>query len=546
MDKINTLKELLTVSGHKYKNNTAFFLKDKGGAIYEVSYENFKYDCDCFGTALIYELGAKDKNTGIFMPNCYEWCVSYLAVAGGVGTVVPLDKELPCEELYNIISFAEIEVIITDANGFKTLSQSEEQMKKLKIIVVGDDKSDNTFSFENLLVRGKEYISDGKRNYIDGVTYPEQTAALLFTSGTTGMTKGVMLSNSNICSDMEAVKQAVTIREDDVTFSVLPLHHTYESIAFLMMISSGAAISFCEGFRRMRENLTEYRPTVFVTVPLLLENLHKRITARMEKEGKGNAARLITKVSSVLPNESRKKIFSEIHGFFGGRLRMIICGAAALQKQTAKDFFSYGIPVIIGYGLTECSPIIICNNDVSPTTDTVGKPLPGVQVKIVNSDENGIGEIAVKGPMVMKGYYKNKAQTDKVMIDGWFHTGDLGFEDKNGNYHITGRCKNVIVTANGKNIYPEELEYYLSKENAIGECVVYCEGDDIISVEILPGTDDIKKKLRKENPTDEEIHSAVKEAVRSVNKTLPGYKRIRKVTIRKEAFDKTSTHKIKR
>ena len=225
---------------------------------------------------------------------------------------------------------------------------------------------------------------------------------------------------------------------------------------------------------------------------------------------------------------------------------MIICGAAALQKQTAKDFFSYGIPVIIGYGLTECSPIIICNNDISPTVDTVGKPLPGVQVKIVDPDENGIGEISVKGPMVMKGYYKNKAQTDRVMIEGWFYTGDLGFMDKNGNYHITGRCKNVIVTANGKNIYPEELEYYLSKENVIGECVVYSEGDDIISVEILPCMEDVKKKLRKENPTDDEIHSAVKEAVRGVNKTLPGYKRIRKVTIRKEAFDKTSTHKIKR
>ena len=546
MDKINTLKELLTVSTNKYRNNTAFYLKDKGGAIYELSYENFKFDCDCFGTALICELGAKDKNIGIFMPNRYEWCVSYLAITGGVGTVVPIDKELPCEELYNIIDFAEIGVVITDGNGYKTLSKNEEQREKLKIIITDSDEGEGIFSFEELLIKGKEHISRGESSYLDAVTYPEQTAALLFTSGTTGMTKGVMLSNGNICSDMEAVKQVVTIRENDVTFSVLPLHHTYEAIAFLMMISSGAAISFCEGFRRLRENLKEYRPTVFVTVPLLLENLHKRITARMEEEGKGNAARLITKVSSVLPNESRKKIFSEIHDFFGGRLRMIICGAAALQKQTAKDFFSYGIPVIIGYGLTECSPIIICNNDISPTVDTVGKPLPGVQIKIVDPDENGIGEISVKGPMVMKGYYKNKAQTDRVMIEGWFYTGDLGFMDKNGNYHITGRCKNVIVTANGKNIYPEELEYYLSKENVIGECVVYSEGDDIISVEILPCMEDVKKKLRKENPTDDEIHSAVKEAVRGVNKTLPGYKRIRKVTIRKEAFDKTSTHKIKR
>ena len=546
MDKVDTLKELLISSERKFSNNTAFYLKDNGGAIYEISYKKFKSDCDCFGTALIYDLEAKDKNIAIFMANSYQWCVSYLAVAGGVGTVVPLDKELPCQELYNITEFAEINTIITDAYGYKVLSQNEEKKKSLRIITVGNEKYEDALLFDELILKGKEHISYGKIDYLDAVTYPEDIAALLFTSGTTGMTKGVMLSNSNLCSDLTAVKESVSLNENDVSFSVLPLHHTYEAIAFLMLISCGGAISFCESFRRFRENFSEYRPTIFVTVPLLLENLHKRITMRMEEEGKGNAARLITKVSTVLPTESRKKIFSEIHGFFGGRLRMIICGAAALQKQTAKDFFSYGIPVIIGYGLTECSPIVICNNDRTPTVDTVGKPLTGVQAKIVNPDENGIGEIAVKGPMVMKGYYKNKAQTDKVMLDGWFYTGDLGYADKNGNYHITGRCKNVIVTANGKNIYPEELEYYLSKENVIGECVVYSESDDIICVDILPSMEDVKKKLRKENPTDEEIHSAVKEAVRAVNKNLPGYKRMRKVNIRKEAFDKTSTHKIKR
>lgn len=546
MENINTLKALLYESEKKYRTNTAFFLKDSGGAIYEVTYEKFKSDCDCLGTALMYELGAKGKNIAVFMANSYEWCVSYLAVTGGVGTVVPLDKELPCNELFNIIDFAEIDTIITDDNGFGVLSQNEQGKSKLNVITLGEASGEGVYSFAGLLEKGRELISQGKRNYLDGDTKPEETAALLFTSGTTGMTKGVMLTNNNLCSDLAAVRQSVELNQTDVSFSVLPLHHTYEAIAFLMIISCGGAISFCEGFRRLRENLSEYRPTIFVTVPLLIENLHKRITAKMQKDGKGNAARLITKVSTVLPEESRKKIFSEIHSFFGGRLRMIICGAAALQKQTAKDFLSYGIPVIIGYGLTECSPIVICNNDASPTVDSVGKPLAGVEVKIVSPDENGIGELAIKGPMVMKGYFKNQAQTDKVMVDGWFHTGDLGYKDKNGNYHITGRCKNVIVTANGKNVYPEELEYYLSKENVIDECVVYCEGDDIISVEILPSMEDVKKKLRKEAPADDEVHSAVKEAVRGVNKNLPGYKRIRKVTIRKEAFDKTTTHKIKR
>ena len=545
MVKTNTLKDLLIHSERNFRNNTAFYLKDKGGAIYSLTYEKFKTDCECMGTALICDFDARGKNIGIFMANRYEWCVSYLAVAGGVGTVVPLDKELPCEELYNIIEFAETDIIITDSKGYGTLMQNEDKANKLSIITV-DETAENVFSFEKLLEKGQELISEGRREYIDAVTFPEQTVALLFTSGTTGMTKGVMLSNRNICSDIDAVKMCVSITESDVSFSVLPLHHTYESIAFLMVISSGGAISFCEGFRRLRDNLKEYRPTIFVTVPLILENLHKRIVARMQQEGKGNAARLITKVTTVLPVESRKKIFSEIHNFFGGRLRLIICGAATLQKQTAKDFASYGIPVIIGYGLTECSPIVICNSELSPTPDSVGRPLPGVQVEIISPDENGIGEIAVRGPMVMQGYYKNKAQTDKVMVDGWFRTGDLGYKDKNGNYYITGRSKNIIVTSGGKNVYPEELEYYLSKENVIGECLVYCEGEDIISVEILPSMEDVKKKLKTQVPSDEEIHSAVKEAVRAVNKTLPGYKRIRKVTIRKEEFNKTSTHKIKR
>ena len=545
MENFTTLKELLINSEKQYQNNTAFYLKDKGNAIYPVTYKMFRRDCECMGTALLYDLNAKGKNIGIFMGNCYEWCVTYFAVVGGVGTVAPLDKELPAVELRNIIEFADIQVIITDEAHYEILKQTG-LSEKLTVIITAEMTAENTVSFQSLMKKGEELLSQGKNDYLTAVTYPEQISTLLFTSGTTGMTKGVMLSNGNICSDILAVRQFVTLDQTDLSLSVLPLHHAYEAIAFLMIISCGAAISFCEGFRRLRENFREYKPTIFVTVPLILEKLHKRIVSVIESEGKGNTARLISKVSSVIPVESRKKIFSEIHGFFGGRLRMIICGAAALQKQTAKDFMTYGIPVIIGYGLTECSPIVICNNDTHPTVDSVGKPLKGAEAKIINPDENGIGEIAVKGPMVMKGYYKNKEQTDKVIVDGWFHTGDLGYMDKNGNYCITGRCKNVIVTANGKNVYPEELEFYLAKENVVGECMVYCEGDDIISAEILPSLEDVKKKLRKDNPGDDEIHSAVKEAVRSVNKNLPAYKRIRKVTIRKEEFKKTSTHKIKR
>lgn len=539
------LRELLTESEKKYGEQSAFILKDEEGKKYTVSYSNLKKDAESFGTALIYELGLKGKKTAIMGENSYRWCLSYLALTGGVGIAVPLDKELPAEELSNIISFAGVDCIICDGKTVqKILSDSSLTEREVKVICT--EKVNGTIFFDELLKKGENLVSEGKRDYFSAEIESEKTAVLLFTSGTTGMAKGVMLSHRNIISDLLSVSERIKIDEKDRTLSVLPLHHTYEAISFLMIVHSGGSVAFSESVRTLKEDFAFYKPTAFVTVPLLLEKIHKRIMTSIEKQGKRKKVHFFSVISSAVSEEKRKKIFSDIHSFFGGRLNKIVVGAAAIQKEVADDFIMFGIPVIIGYGLTECSPIVICNSIENLTSDTIGKPLDGVEVRIENPDEKGIGEICVKGPMVMIGYYKNKIATDNVLENGFLHTGDLGYRDRNGNYHITGRKKNVIVAKNGKNIYPEEVEYYLLRHPIISDAMVYAEDDSILCAQIIPDIEEIGRRLKKTELTEQELHKSVIEAVRSTNRKLPSYKGIKKVTLRNKDFIRTSTKKKKR
>jgi long-chain acyl-CoA synthetase len=355
-----------------------------------------------------------------------------------------------------------------------------------------------------------------------------------------------MLSNRNLCSDLFLVSENINLTPCDRSLSLLPLHHTYETIAFLMMLYCGCCIAFCGGVRYLSKSFQLFSPTVFVTVPLILEKLYERLIGEIEKKGMRQKFRLASFVSTAMSEDKKKKLFHDIHVLFGKRLETIIVGAAALQPSVAEDFELFGFKIIIGYGLTECSPIVICNSVDDRTTDTVGRPHDETEVKIDSPDEKGIGELLVKGPMVMLGYYKNKEATEEVLRNGWFCTGDLGRCDKNGRYRITGRCKNVIVTKNGKNIYPEELEYKLQKNPFIGESLVYAEKGDIVSCDVLPDLDAIKHKLKTDTPSDDDVKALINEAVRGINRHLPAYKRIKKVTVRKDGFPKTATHKIKR
>lgn len=546
-NKPRTVRQMLLRSAEKYPDNNAFLVKKDGEGIVPVTYKKFKKDVDALAAALLNVLNLRGKKIGVSGKNSYEWCLSYMAVMSGVGILVPIDKDLSGEEIANILNMGKVDALICDNEVAEKVLKSIHSIDE-KPILIGSEKreKDSIIPMQVLLEKGYELLTSGYDLPEESQIMPHSLAVLLFTSGTTGVAKGVMLSNDNLCADLDSVSEFVKIGSDDVSLSVLPLHHTYESIAFLMVISKGGCISFCKSFKQFLRAFNEYKPTVFVCVPLILEKIHGRIISTMEKEGKLKKARLFSVVSSAVSVEKRKKMFAEIHSFFGGRLKKIVVGAAALQKNVAEDFEMFGIPIIIGYGLTECSPIVICNSDEERTPDSIGKPIKNVEVRIVRSDENGIGEIHVKGPMVMLGYYNERKETERVMNDGWFNTGDLGYRDKNGNYHITGRSKNVIVTNTGKNIYPEELEFHLSKSPLVAECLVYSTENDIITAEVLPDAEEVQRKGKKENPTEKEVFEIINDVIKAVNRKLPNYKRIKKLVIRDSEFNKTTTHKIKR
>lgn len=536
MQRPETIKQILESSAEKYKNNCAFISLDSQGNTVEISYAELKNDVDCLATGLIYEHGMRGEKAAIIGCNCYEWCVCYLACLAAGIVAVPVDRELSGDDIGDILSLASVKTVLGDERSLKKLSRQ----KGCDYICFEDTEK----GFYSLIEKGKHLKKEGYT--VDAEIDPDALAVLLFTSGTTGNSKGVMLSNRNLCSDLFLVSSNININEKDRSLSLLPLHHTYEAISLLMILYCGGSVAFCGGIRYLSRGFQLFSPTVFVTVPLILEKLHEKILREIENKGLRQKFRLASLMSSAVSSEKKKKLFADIHAFFGGKLEKIIVGAAALQAGAAEDFELFGFKVIIGYGLTECSPIIICNSDGDRTYDTVGRPLAETEIKINSPDEKGVGEILVKGPMVMLGYYKNEKATEDVFSDGWFCTGDLGWRDKNGRYRISGRCKNVIVTRNGKNIYPEELEYRLNKNAFISESLVYGEKGDIISCEILPDEQAVKAKLKKQNPADEEIKALINEAVRSINRLLPTYKRIKKVTVRKDGFSKTTTHKIKR
>lgn len=531
-----TIKQILESSAEKYKNNCAFISLDSQGNTVEISYAELKNDVDCLATGLIYEHGMRGEKAAIIGCNCYEWCVCYLACLAAGIVAVPVDRELSGDDIGDILSFASVKTVLGDGRSLKKLNRQ----KGCDYICFEDAEK----GFYFLVEKGRHLKKEGYT--IDAEIDPDALAVLLFTSGTTGNSKGVMLSNRNLCSDLFLVSSNININEKDRSLSLLPLHHTYEAISLLMILYCGGSVAFCGGIRYLSRGFQLFSPTVFVTVPLILEKLHEKILREIENKGLRQKFRLASLMSSAVSSEKKKKLFADIHAFFGGKLEKIIVGAAALQTGAAEDFELFGFKVIIGYGLTECSPIIICNSDGDRTYDTVGRPLAETEIKIDSPDEKGVGEILVKGPMVMLGYYENEKATEEVFCDGWFCTGDLGWRDKNGRYRISGRCKNVIVTRNGKNIYPEELEYRLNKNAFISESLVYGEKGDIISCEILPDEQAVKAKLKKQNPADEEMKALINEAVRSINRLLPTYKRIKKVTVRKDGFSKTTTHKIKR
>ena len=511
---------------------------------------------DALGTALI-SMGLKDKSISIIGDNRYEWAISYLAAVCGTGIVVPLDKELGAAELEQLIKEADVECIIYTKKYEKIFQEMKDRGEtKLRFLISMDAEisDEKVLSLSEITEAGKVLIENGNRDFLDAQIERDAMSIILFTSGTTGIAKGVMLSHGNIVEDLMASPTLLEVRPEDVFFSVLPIHHTYEcTCGFLMPLYRGASVAYCEGLKYIVKNLSEARPTIFLGVPLIVESLYKKIWQNAKKSGKAGTLKkviAINKITKKIGIDLAPVFFKQIHALFGGRMKVIICGGAAIDPEVLQGIRNFGINAVQGYGLTECAPICALNPDKYPKNDAAGYPPPGFDLKIHEPNAEGIGEICAKGGNVMLGYYKNPEASAAVLRDGWFHTGDLGYIDQDRFVHITGRIKNVIITKNGKNVYPEEIENYIGKIPYVDECLVWGKdsdetGETLIFASIRADYEEIKDTLG-ENYTDEEVAALIWKEIDALNTQLPFFKRIKKIDIRKEEFEKTTGKKIKR
>lgn len=568
---ISTLKEMLNSSVSLYSERPAFLVKKvKAGEYFPITFSQVGHDVDALGTKLM-EMGLKDAKIAIIGENCYEWVVSYYAVVNGTGIVVPLDKELTREEIYYLLKTADCRAI------FYTQSY-EEYFKdfdidfKFRMKVYGDrtdmaqalhespeaDAGNGGFyQWEDLVASGEKMLAQGDRSFIDAEIDADEMKIILFTSGTTEAAKGVMLSHRNIASSVMDTCRIADIRPDDRTLSILPIHHTFEStMGMSLVLYRGASVAFYEGLKYITKNLAEAQATVLIGVPLIFESVYDKIWKQAEKTGKSTALKKAIKLNKTLKLfgiDASRKLFKSIHEKFGGKLRLLVTGAAAIDPNVLRGFEDLGFRMLQGYGLTECAPLVsgtpdFCNG--YKKAGSVGPSVASGEIRIVDKDEDGIGEITSKGPNVMLGYYNMPEKTNEVLKDGWFYTGDLGFMDKEGWLYITGRKKNVIVTKTGKNIYPEEVEYYINRNKYIQESLVHAsfdeDDDDVrVSAQVRPNYELIYEEFG-ESFGDEEVQSLIKRAISEINEKLPIYKRIRGIAVRKDEFIKTTTKKIQR
>ena len=557
-EKYTDIRDMINKSVEKYRDNTAFIIKNKVGN--EVKYRNItfketKEDMEALGTALI-SLGLRNARVVVISPNRYEWVTTYLAVVNGVGVIVPLDRSLPENEMQGMLERSQADAIIFDKKYKDTVRELKNNCEtiNLRSYICMDDEEDGEFlSYTKLLEKGKKLIEENSNEaneYKNAKIYPEKMSILLFTSGTTSKAKAVMLSHKNLAEQIPALRAVLNAWPGDVSLSFLPLHHTFGSLAIWYIFVSGATTVFCDGLKHIQENLKEYGVTVFVTVPLVLETMYKRIMKTVEKQGKLETLQKGRKISKALNKihiDVRRKMFKDIINALGGKLRIVVSGAASLDKEVAEALNDFGILVCQGYGLTETSPVVCVEPDKYIKCGSVGFPLRNLQVEIDEPNNEGIGELKVKGPSVMLGYYGMPEETAKVLKDGWFYTGDLAYFDKQGYVHITGRKKDVIVLKNGKNIYPEEIETLINKMDYVSESLVfgYPKDDDlIVTAKIVYNKDYINENYP--NITKEELEQMIWKDIKEINTTIAGYQHVKKIIITEEPLIKTTTAKVKR
>lgn len=555
-----TVKEIFKRSIEKYKNNIYILERpnhDHKAKFEEFTYERFGNDAINLGTGLMKYLNLSNERIIIIGENTYYWYVSYFSILCGVGIAVPVDKELPNNEIENVIKRSHAAAVIYSKKKKDAIDKIKDNLPMVKYFIEmnsNDGVQGRDVGIEHVIAEGKKLTDAGNTEYMDVEIDPEEFKFLIFTSGTTSQAKGVMLCHRNLAENVNAVSKYVKIYERDIFFSVLPLHHTYESsIGALLPFANGSSVAICGGLRYIVPDMQEAKPTAMLAVPLLVESLYKKINQSIEKSGKAGLVNSMLHLTNALKSvgiDIKRKVFKEIYDNLGGNMRIIVSAAAPIDKKIGKWVQDIGIEFLQGYGLTETAPIAALTPECDPRVGSVGLPVNCAQIKIHNPNENGEGEIWIKSQTLMLGYYEDEEATKEVVHDGWFNSGDIGYQDKDGYVYVTGRSKNVIVTQNGKNIYPEEIELLLSKIPEIQECMVYgkeVEGEKelIISVKVIPNMEEIEN-LHGKDLSEEEIHKIIWNKIKEVNKGLTSYKAIKNLEIKHDEFAKTTTMKIKR
>ena len=557
---ITDIKDLLVSTTELFGDNVAYWQKwDRKGEFEPITYKETLADVNGIGTWMM-DKGLTGKRVAVIGPNCYQWCSTYLAVTGGIGCIVPLDKELGPEELKNQLQRSEASAVVFDKRHldvFKAIKDEGETQVEILVNFDAEEEEDGVYAWKQIKEEGKKLIEAGNEDYINAEVDNEVMSILIFTSGTMGKPKGVMLSQRNVCSELMIAPTTFELRPDDVYLSFLPLHHTYEcTCCFLMAIYKGSAVAFCQGLKYITKNLKEVRPTMMLAVPALYEKLYHTIWKNARKSGKEKAlqnALRINRITKKVGIDLGAKLFKDIRDVFGGRMKTLICGGAKIDPQILDGLREFGFNTLQGYGLTEAAPMGAFNPQDAPNSRSVGVPFPGQDIKTINANEEGIGEICIKGPNIMLGYFDDPEETAKVLDEeGWFHTGDLGYVDEQGYAYLTGRAKNVIITKNGKNVYPEEIEYQLNLLDYVQESFVFegaktrgDEGDTMIVASIKIDPEEMAEVLG-ENYTDEDVMKELWKEVDKINDAAPGYRQIRKVILRKSDFIHNTSSKLMR
>mgnify|MGYP001625099437 FL=1 len=554
---VKNYREMIEYSVKNYADKVAYKYKKNGDLKHveyvEKTYEQVGKDIKAFATALLNQ-GLEHKKIVVIGNNRYEWCVSYLAVTSGNMIIVPLDKALPGNEIENLVTRSEAEVAIFDKKYVEVMKKLKKDTNvNLQMLICMDNiKDENIEKFSELLQKGEALLKNGDERYEKVEVNPEKMSIMLFTSGTTNAPKAVMLSQKNVCANLSDFASWVRLYPTDTLLSFLPIHHTFEcTVTFLYGFYSGCTVAFCDGLKYIQKNLAEYKVSVFVAVPVVLETMYKKIQKAIRDQGKEKLINRMIKISNGLLKckiDLRKVIFKQILNNLGGNIRLVLYGAAPMDKETIVGFNNFGIELVQGYGLTETSPVIAAESDKEKKPGAVGLALPSLNVKIDNPDENGEGEILVKGPSVMMGYYHNEEENKRAFVDGWFKTGDYGYITEDGFIYVTGRKKDIIVLRNGKNVYPQEIENLINKIPYVTESLVYQrekdKTDTMLCAKIVYDKDLIKEALGEK--TEKEYKDSIWEKIKEINKELPVFKHIKNITITTEPLIKTTTQKVKR